>query len=73
MQSVCGHCLTAGGVVEDPAAVGAVVGATIPPGIYFPLDVTPVDDGELVRLWLGLELGLRLGLGLGLGLVLGMG
>ena len=73
MQGVCGHFLTAGGVVEDPAAVGAVVGATIPPGIYIRLDVTPVDDGELVRLWLGLELGLRLGLGLGLGSGLRLG
>ena len=71
MQGVCGHFLTAGGVVEDPAAVGAIVGATIPPGIYIRLDVTPVDDGELVRLWLGLGLGL--GLGLWSGLRLGSG
>ena len=71
MQSVCGHFLTAGGVIEDPAAVGAIVGAIIPPGIYIRLVVTPVDDGELVRLWLGL--GLRIGSGLGSGLRLGSG
>ena len=51
--------LTATGVGEHPAAIGAVVDATIPLPcqVGVPVLVALVDDGELVRLLVGSDRG----------------
>jgi hypothetical protein len=50
--------LTATGVGEHPAAIGAVEDATIPlPYCQVPVLVAVVDDGELVRLFVGSDRG----------------
>ena len=49
--------LTATGVGEHPAAIGAVVDATMPPPCQVPVLVALVDDGELVRLLVGSDRG----------------
>ena len=48
----CAWFLTASGGVEHPAAIGAVVVATIPLGCQI-MRLAQVDDGELVRLLVG--------------------
>ena len=79
---VCGQFLTAAGVGQHPAAIGAVIGAIFIDATFIEaidsrirrniVALAPVDGRQFVRLWVGvrvtrLRVRLRLGSGIGSG------